>query len=278
MPELPEVEVVCRGLRPHLVSQQVQTVGVSGKPLRSFSGRLTDLPLVGQRVVSVTRRAKNLAVLLDDYWMLVHLGMSGQLLWMPSQAARPLHSHVWWGFGAYQLVYNDPRRFGDVRLVSRANAPSVEALPSSALGAASSGCEPLGGEFNGDWLYRASRGVRQPVKPWLMRGDIVVGVGNIYASEALFRAGIHPGRPAGAIGQARHARLAEAICAVLQEAIAAGGSSLRDFVSAEGHAGQFVTNHRVYGRDGQPCRKCRRTILRRVQAQRASYFCPGCQH
>lgn len=278
MPELPEVEVVCRGLRDHVLGLAVQSMGTSGKALRSFPGKKTGLPLVGQKIHSVDRRAKNLVFLLDDWWMLVHLGMSGQLLWLPREAQRPAHSHVWWGFVSGQLVYNDPRRFGDVRLVSRSLAGTADGLPASLLGAASTGIEPLSPQFDGNWLYRASRGVRQPIKPWLMRGDLVVGVGNIYASEALFRAGIHPGRPAGRIGPERHTGLADAIRQVLSEAIAGGGSSLRDFVSADGLPGHFATRHRVYGRHGLPCGQCGRIILRRMQAQRASYFCPGCQH
>lgn len=277
MPELPEVEVVCRSLRDHVLGLEVQTVGTSGKSLRSFSGRQAGLPLAGQRIHGLQRRAKNLVFLLDDWWMLVHLGMSGQLLWMPREAQRPAHSHVWWGFSGGQLVYNDPRRFGDVRLVSRALADSAEDLPSDVLGAASSGLEPLSAQFDGDWLYRVSRGARQAVKPWLMRGDLVVGVGNIYASEALFRAGIHPGRPAGRIGNDRYRILAKAIRQVLSEAIAGGGSSLRDFVSSDGIPGHFASSHRVYGRQGEPCVKCGRPIVRRLQAQRASYFCTGCQ-
>ncbi len=277
MPELPEVEVVCRGLRGHVVGQRVRAVGVSGKALRTFSGQKSAIPVVGQQVLALNRRAKNLVFVLHDWWMVVHLGMSGQLLWHGAQGQRPVHSHVWWDFDDGQLIYNDPRRFGDVRLVPREVAGSVEALPDAALGHASSGREPLSRDFDGAWLYRASRGVRQPIKPWLMRGDLVVGVGNIYASEALFRAGVHPGRPAGLISAARHTALADAIRQVLQEAIDGGGSSLRDFVSADGMPGHFVRSHRVYGRHGQPCGQCGRTILRRVQAQRASYFCPGCQ-
>lgn len=277
MPELPEVEVVCRSLRDHVLGLEVRTVGTSGKSLRSFSGEPAALPLAGQRVHGLQRRAKNLVFLLDDWWMLVHLGMSGQLLWLPRQAHRPAHSHVWWSFSEGQLVYNDPRRFGDVRLVSRGLAGSVEDLPSAVLGAASSGLEPFSSQFDGDWLYAVSRGVRQAVKPWLMRGDLVVGVGNIYASEALFRAGIHPGRPAGRIGSDRYRGLVQTIREVLSEAIAGGGSSLRDFVSSDGSPGHFASSHRVYGRQGEPCVQCGRAIVRLVQAQRASYFCTGCQ-
>ncbi|MFM1879792.1 MAG: formamidopyrimidine-DNA glycosylase [Pseudomonadota bacterium] len=275
MPELPEVEVVCRGLQGHLSGKRVQAVGLSGKALRSFSGQQADLPICGQQILGLQRRAKNLIFTLDDWWMVMHLGMSGQLLWLPTDAARPAHSHVWLGFEDGQLVYNDPRRFGDLRLAPREG--DTAAFPQALLGQAAQGREPLAEGFDGAWLYDASRGVRQPIKPWLMRGDLVVGVGNIYASEALFRSGIHPARAAGRISKSRYEALAVAVREVLLEAIAGGGSSLRDFVSADGLAGHFAADHRVYGRQSEPCRRCGQPIRRRVQAQRATYFCAFCQ-
>lgn len=275
MPELPEVEVVCRGLRGYVLGKRIQTVGLSGKALRTFSGQMRALPIAGQAVLGIARRAKNLVFTLEDWWLVVHLGMSGQLLWRAKDAMRPAHSHVWLTFDDGQLVYNDPRRFGDLRIARREAEDAT--LPEALLGQAARGCEPLDSGFDGPWLYAASRGVRQAIKPWLMRGDLVVGVGNIYASEALFRAGIHPARAAGRLSAIRCAALAQSIRDVLTEAIAGGGSSLRDFVSADGRAGHFVADHRVYGRQGAPCRVCGAPIRRRVQAQRATYFCAACQ-
>lgn len=275
MPELPEVEVVCRGLRDYVSEKRILGVGLSGKALRTFSGRIGDLPIGGQAILGIARRAKNLVFTLEDWWLVVHLGMSGQLLWLAKEATRPAHSHIWLIFEDGQLVYNDPRRFGDLRIARREAQDTI--LPEGLLGQAAQGCEPLDSGFDGPWLYAASRGVRQAIKPWLMRGDLVVGVGNIYASEALFRAGIHPARAAGRLSAMRCAALAQSIRDVLSEAIAGGGSSLRDFVSADGLAGHFAADHRVYGRQGAPCRTCGAPIRRRVQAQRATYFCASCQ-
>lgn len=275
MPELPEVEVVCRGLRGHVSGKRIQAVGLSGKALRTFSGEKQALPIAGQAITGIARRAKNLVFTLEDWWLVVHLGMSGQLLWLAQEAPRPAHSHVWLTFDDGQLVYNDPRRFGDLRIAKRAADGACP--PDALLGQAAQGREPLDDGFDGPWLYTASRGVRQAIKPWLMRGDLVVGVGNIYASEALFRAGIHPARAAGRLSARRCAVLAQSIREVLTEAIAGGGSSLRDFVSADGHAGHFAADHRVYGRQGAPCLVCGAPIRRRMQAQRATYFCATCQ-
>ncbi|NBT34121.1 MAG: bifunctional DNA-formamidopyrimidine glycosylase/DNA-(apurinic or apyrimidinic site) lyase [Betaproteobacteria bacterium] len=275
MPELPEVEVVCRQLSPLLAGQSLQGVGTSGKSLRSFSGRPQGLsPLLGQSVRGLTRRAKNLLLVFDHHQLALHLGMSGVLSWCPGRDSPPkqsVHEHLWLVFDRGLLLYTDPRRFGDARLIDGDEAPS------RALGVGSSGLEPLEASFNGEALTRAAQGVRQAVKVWLMRGDVVVGVGNIYASEALHRAGIHPARAAGRIRPERLARLVHHIKEVLEEAIREGGSTLRDFKDAAGVHGGYGERHRVYGRAGQPCLSCGTHIRRMVQAQRATYYCHVCQ-
>lgn len=276
MPELPEVEVVCRGIRARVEGQIICAVGASGKRLRTFPGHVERLlPLQGQRILAVYRRGKNIVFSLERHWCVIHLGMSGQLLWHLQTPTFPRHSHVWLDFPQGRLVYNDPRRFGDFKVSERTTDAATP--PSELLGSAASGMEPLTEEFNGGYLFRKSRGVGLQVKPWLMRGDVVVGVGNIYASEALFRAGIHPCRVAGRVGAARYDRLAEAVRQVLTLAIEGGGSSLRDFRAVDGQRGHFVVSHQVYGRLGQPCLQCGREIQKRIQTQRASFFCSYCQ-
>jgi len=179
------------------------------------------------------------------------------------------------------LAYVDPRRFGDLCLVPYPGALAGEndnGVPTdAALGLHGLGPEPLSEGFSGTSLFDASRGVRQAVKPWLMNGRAVVGVGNIYASEALFRSGIHPALAAGRLSRPRALRLAETLVAVLEEAIGAGGSTLRDYRHSDGSIGGYQSGHRVYGREGQPCEACARPIRRIIQAQRSTFLCAGCQ-
>jgi formamidopyrimidine-DNA glycosylase len=297
MPELPEVEVTRLGLMPVLPGLVLDAVRTSGKSLRTFKGSATALkPLTQQRLITIGRRAKQLIFVFERHLMSVHLGMSGVLLWQqttgprsasptgsPGHAVQAGHDHVIWQFKTGQLVLNDPRRFGDVRLMTKPAGfeqdvqTSVEQLPADWLGQAASGLEPLSDRFHGEALFQAARGVRQPIKVWLMRGDVVVGVGNIYASEALFRAGLSPRRAAGRVQRSSMNRLAQIITEVLREAIEQGGSTLRDFQGADGQPGRYGQAHQVYGRQGLPCRVCGATIRRLVQAQRATFYCPGCQ-
>jgi formamidopyrimidine-DNA glycosylase len=294
MPELPEVEVTRLGLMPVLPGLVLESVRTSGKPLRTFAGSSTALrPLAQQRLITIARRAKQLIFVFERHLMSVHLGMSGVLLWRQTTVQRPSslnglpgharHDHVIWQFETGQLVLNDPRRFGDVRLLTKPVGfeqdlqMGVQQLPADWLGQAASGLEPLSANFHGEALYQASRGVRQSIKVWLMRGDVVVGVGNIYASEALFRAGLSPRRAAGRVQRSSMNRLAQTIAQVLQEAIDQGGSTLRDFYGSDGQPGRYGQAHQVYGRQGLPCLSCGTPIRRLVQAQRATFYCPGCQ-
>jgi formamidopyrimidine-DNA glycosylase len=286
MPELPEVEVTRLGLMPVIPGLVLESVRTSGKALRSFSGSAADLkPLTQQRLQTIARRAKQLIFVFERHLMSVHLGMSGVLQWRAAGQSQPTsgHDHVAWRFQSGELVLNDPRRFGDVRLLVKPTAfednleKSLAGLSADWLGQAASGLEPLSPAFDGKALFQAARGVRQAIKVWLMRGDIVVGVGNIYASEALYRAGISPRRAAGRINRQKMDRLAQTIAQVLQEAIDQGGSTLRDFYGADGQPGRYGQAHQVYGRQGLPCLACGQPIRRLVQAQRATFFCPNCQ-
>jgi formamidopyrimidine-DNA glycosylase len=286
MPELPEVEVTRLGLMPVLPGLVLQSVRTSGKTLRSFSGSAADLkPLTHQRVQTIARRAKQLIFVFERHLMSVHLGMSGVLQWRGAGQDQAMsgHDHVAWRFQSGELVLNDPRRFGDVRLLVKPSdfeanpTAGLAQLPADWLGQAASGLEPLSTDFHGGALFQAARGVRQAIKVWLMRGDVVVGVGNIYASEALYRAGISPRRAAGRLSRQKMDRLAQTIAQVLQEAIDQGGSTLRDFYGADGQPGRYGQAHQVYGREGLPCQVCGQAIRRLVQAQRATFFCPNCQ-
>jgi len=270
MPELPEVETVKRGIEPHVRGRRVTGVRLREARLRwPVPGAVaSDLP--GQRIHGVTRRAKYLLLRLDHGHLLIHLGMSGTLAVVAAGLPPGRHDHVDIELnGSICLRFHDPRRFGSVLWTTE--PPRRHRLLQNL------GPEPLGDEFHGGYLYAQSRGRRLAAKSFIMDSRIVAGVGNIYASEALYRAGIHPTRPAGRISQQRYDALAAAVRATLAEAIELGGSSLRDFRDGHGKPGYFVPRLRVYERQGEPCSTCGRPIRRRVIGQRASYFCVACQ-
>ena len=271
MPELPEVEVVRTGLEPLLVGREIRKVLCHRQGLRYPLPEMATL--VGRRILSLKRRAKYLLFELDDGRLLVwHLGMTGQFHLLPAEAPAVAHEHVRLDLdNGTSLRYGDLRRFGYAAL-----------LPADALNTHiwfnRLGPEPLGEAFDAGYLQSACRGRKGPIKTLLMNASIVVGVGNIYASEALFRAGIHPARAAGNISQKRLAKLVTAIKEVLAEAIAAGGSSIRDFVRADGKPGYFAHAFRVYGREGEPCTVCGEPIRRLKQSGRSTFYCLNCQH
>lgn len=270
MPELPEVETARRGLELHLAGRRIAALRVRDRRLRRPIPHRLGARLRGATVTAVRRRAKYLLIVTDRGTALLHLGMSGSLRVVGAGTPPAAHDH-------YDLVlangcvirYRDPRRFG--LLLWAGMHPDRHRL------LAGLGPEPFSPEFDGDYLFRRSRGRSAPVKAFLMDGRIVAGVGNIYANEALFRAAVHPGRAAGRIAAERYRLLAQAVRTVLDEAIAAGGTTLRDFVAAEGEPGYFRLRLAAYEHEGEPCRRCGRALERRVIAQRASYFCPGCQ-
>jgi formamidopyrimidine-DNA glycosylase len=272
MPELPEVEVVRRGLQAGLAQQVVRRVEVRERRLRWPVPERLAHDLAGRRLESVGRRGKYLLMDFGGPVLIAHLGMSGTLRILETRQAPERHDHVDIDFGERLLRYRDPRRFGAM-LWHPADAGPVAAHPLLA----GLGVEPFSGDFDGAMLYRVTRGRSTAIKPLLLAGTVVVGVGNIYASESLFRAGIRPATPAWRVGRARCDRLAQAIRDTLADAIARGGSTLRDFLGSDGEGGYFQLDCFVYGRAGQPCRVCGTPIAMRRDQQRATYWCPTCQ-
>ncbi|MEM6640167.1 MAG: bifunctional DNA-formamidopyrimidine glycosylase/DNA-(apurinic or apyrimidinic site) lyase [Pseudomonadota bacterium] len=270
MPELPEVETSRLGLTPHVVDRVVVRTIVRDPRLRwPVSAEVSDT-LPGLRVEGLARRAKYLLFETCRGTLLAHLGMSGSLRVVDADEPPMAHDHVDIVLDSGRaLRYRDPRRFG--LMLWTKDDPAAHRLLSHL------GPEPLGSDFDGALLYRRSRGRRGAVKNFIMDGKIVVGVGNIYASEALHRAGIHPRRPAGRVSAARYDRLVGDIKDVLSEAIEQGGTSLRDFTRQDGQPGYFQQKLSAYGRAGEPCHKCTSTIRQEVIGQRSSFFCPRCQ-
>lgn len=274
MPELPEVEVTKRGIEPYITGRRVERVDVRTLMLRWPVPPDLARTLARQAVRRVERRGKYLLFETDAGWFIVHLGMTGTLrVWPREQALEPAkHDHIDWVFDEFVLRYRDPRRFGAVLWHARADG-DVRAHPLLA----SLGVEPFTDEFSGELIFRRTRGRTASIKQVLLAGTIVVGVGNIYASESLFRAGIRPTTPAGRVSLARCERLADEVRATLAAAIERGGSTLRDFVGSDGASGYFQLDCFVYDRAGQPCRVCGGPIRQIVQGQRSTYYCAHCQ-
>ena len=275
MPELPEVETVCRGLAARLEGRRLVRVLQRRPDLRfalpaGFARRLT-----GRRIERIGRRAKYILIYLDDGKVLIcHLGMTGRMLLGKGEPELEIHDHVvFFAEGDITLRFNDARRFGFMDLTTAAMLAEHKLLKGL-------GPEPLSQEFNGRRLAQALAGKRTPIKAALLDQRVVAGIGNIYASEALFRAGISPRRLARTVQGERAERLAQAVTAVLEEAVAAGGSSLRDYVQADGELGYFQHRWQVYEREGRACPGCgceiKTTggIKRIVQSGRASFYCP----
>lgn len=268
MPELPEVETTRRGIAPHLEGVSIVRVNVRQPQLR-WPVPAEVINLRRARVQAVRRRAKFLLIDLPTGQMLIHLGMSGSLRVLPSGTPAGKHDHVDIELSSGQILrLNDPRRFGSVLW---ADTPDHHPLLDQL------GPEPLGPDFDGAWLAARAAGRRQSVKTFIMDNHTVVGVGNIYAQESLFLAGIHPSRQAGRISRARYDRLAETIREVLTRAIQAGGTTLRDFTRADGQPGYFAQALAVYGRGGEPCLVCGTSLRATRHGQRATCYCPECQ-
>lgn len=269
MPELPEVETTRRGIAPHLLGQRIHALQVRQPRLRwPVAPELAQI-LPGRAIERVSRRAKYLLFGLAEGDAIVHLGMSGSLRVVEADFPPVIHDHVDLVLSnGKALRFHDPRRFGCWLWQPRDTVhPLLARL----------GPEPLGDDFDADHLWRTSRGRAAPVKTFLMDQSIVVGVGNIYAAEALFRAGIHPARAAGRVSRERYRLLSEAVREVLAHAIARGGTTLRDYVNALGEPGYFEVELDVYGRAGEPCPRCASALRNAVIGQRASVYCPRCQ-
>jgi len=275
MPELPEVEVICRGLRPLLAGRMVVAVHGSGKPLRHpVPLAAMGEALCGRRIREVARRAKYVLIEFEDETLLViHLGMTGNLGFFPHSAPLKPHDHVRWQLeDGQELRLHDSRRFGGVWLLSPPQARERETGFFAATGPEpfSPGCTPT-------YFMTLAGRRQQPIKAFLMEGKVVAGIGNIYANEALFAAGIHPARPASAMKKSDWRQLIPLIRAILNQAIACGGSTISDYINVGGESGYFQVNFKVYGRKGLPCPQCGAFIEKIPISGRASYFCPCCQ-
>ena len=269
MPELPEVEVTRRSFADRIASAQILALHM-GKPLRWPLG-VPAQSLVGRQIWGVRRRGKYLLLDLDQGLLLVHLGMSGSLNFAPTQPESGPHDHMDLVTDLGVLRLHDPRRFGAVVWAPGEDSPQAQKL----LGRL--GVEPLSTQFDVTAFALALKKRQSPIKQVLLAGDEVVGVGNIYASEALFMAGIRPTTKASRLSKPRVARLHAAIVQVLTRAVEQGGSSLKDFVNAEGRTGYFQLEAAVYGRAGEPCRVCATPLKSMLQGQRTTFYCPTCQ-
>ena len=269
MPELPEVETSRRGIEPFLVGERIDKIIVREKRLRwpvraDVAKQLTD-----QIVNSVTRRAKYLLINTSNGSAMIHLGMSGSVYIVDRDTPAGVHEHFDFDLTSGKtLRYRDPRRFGSLHWTKN---PEQHKLIKSL------GPEPLGDEFSGEYLWQRSRGRKVAIKQFIMNANVVVGVGNIYASEALFLAGISPLRAAGRVARQRYDVLANVIRQVLLQAIEAGGTTLRDFYGGDGEAGYFQQELVVYGREDEPCVTCKQPVSAVVQGQRSTFYCKNCQ-
>jgi formamidopyrimidine-DNA glycosylase len=276
MPELPEVEVTRRGVAPHIEGRVVEQAVLRREGLRwPFPPGLSEL-LAGRRIIATGRRGKYLLIEFEHGTLIVHLGMSGHLRVLPPGIEPRKHDHfdlvVTGPEGRQVLRLHDPRRFGAVLWHGKDEGDLEEHMLLRGLGV-----EPLGEGFSGELLWRETRKRNAPIKQVLLAGDIVVGVGNIYACESLFRAGINPKTPAARISRARYERLAEAIKDILAAAIVQGGSTLRDFIAVNGQSGYFQQTYFVYDRAGVPCRNCGSPVRQIKQGQRSTFYCVQCQ-
>jgi len=270
MPELPEIETIRLGLLPHLKYALVRDLVVRNPRLRWPIPSTLSAQLRGARILDISRRAKYLLIVCDRGHLIAHLGMSGSLRLVSGDRVIGKHDHYDLVLANGRIVrFTDPRRFGSLHWTSE--PPEKYAL------LANLGVEPLSEAFDGEWLYHASRGRSVSIKQFLMDQHHVVGVGNIYANEALFRAGVHPHIPAHRVGLERCTRIVTAIKHTLDLALSAGGSTLRDFVNCDGEPGSFQLSYRVYDREGKLCYRCQGAIKMTRQGQRGTFYCPYCQ-
>ncbi|ETO94186.1 bifunctional DNA-formamidopyrimidine glycosylase/DNA-(apurinic or apyrimidinic site) lyase [Legionella oakridgensis] len=270
MPELPEVETTRRGIHPFLLNQTIERIDIRQGKLRFPATPELNACCSGKQILDVSRRAKYLLLPLSSGTLLIHLGMSGYLRLDNPQSSLKKHDHIDMCLSNDMVLrYHDPRRFGFWLYIAGnlLQHPLIAHL----------GPEPLSDDFNGDFLYDKARGKTQSIKSFIMNNHVVVGIGNIYATESLFLTGIHPQTASGRLAKEQFIRLSINIKQVLQQAITAGGTTLRDFYSSDGKPGYFSSALHVYGRQGQPCPHCYERILAVTIAGRKSTFCPRCQ-
>ena len=275
MPELPEVEVICRGIRPHLLNRTITSITHSGRQLRApVPIEAMRLHLIGRRVIEVKRRAKYLQINTDQgAVLLIHLGMTGNLGFFSPDTPLARHDHVQLLLDdGLELRYNDTRRFGSLHILA---GPETVDIESTFF--AGTGPEPFSEAFSPDYLVGLAKGRSLPVKAFLMTNQVVAGVGNIYANESLFQVGISPLRPVAKISRPAWQRLIACIRQILTQAIDCGGSTISDFVNVSKETGYFQINFQVYGRKDEDCRRCNGRISKIRIGGRASYYCPKCQ-
>ena len=269
MPELPEVETTRRGIEPHILHRTITDVVIRQPRLRwPVPAKLPEI-LKGQKIKSVKRRAKYLLLETARGTVILHLGMSGSLRVLPCKTPAGAHDHVDLVFGKQCLRLRDPRRFGAVLWTDEDIQQHKLIKPL--------GPEPLSNDFNADYLFNKRRGRNTAIKNLIMNAHIVVGVGNIYASESLFAAGINPKRKAGKVSRQRYEKLVTAIKSVLKRSIQQGGTTLKDFSNEQGKPGYFAQQLQVYGRQGEACFKCDAPIQQVIIGQRSTFYCPHCQ-
>jgi len=271
MPELPEVETTRRGIEPHIINQTIHSVIVRDRRLRWPINKQFDKQAPGSQILSVERRSKYLLINTNNGCIILHLGMSGSLRVLKADTPAVKHDHVDIVFSNHKLIrYHDPRRFGS--LFWTKSDPLKHKLLINL------GPEPLDQAFSSEYLIIKSKDRKQNIKTFIMNSQIVVGVGNIYACESLFLAGIHPKTIAGKISKARLSSLVNIIKTVLNKAIAQGGTTLKDFTQSDGKPGYFAQSLNVYGRENEACYTCKRPIKKITQGQRSTFYCPKCQH
>ncbi len=275
MPELPEVEVICQGIRPFLIGRTVTAIHCSGKSLRQpVPMESMQREIIDQTIITVERRAKFLQIGLQRGDMLIiHLGMTGNLGIFSPSAKRAKHDHVLWSLdNATELRYHDIRRFGSIRLLSGHEVADREETIFKTTGP-----EPFSEEFSTEYLQKLAKNKTLAIKPFIMTNQFVAGVGNIYANESLFAAGIRPTRKAQTLTRKEWDRLVSEIRKVLRHAIECGGSTISDFLNANQERGYFQINFKVYSREGEECTFCSAHVLKQKIGGRASYYCPNCQ-
>jgi formamidopyrimidine-DNA glycosylase len=271
MPELPEVETTKQGIKPHLEGNIIREVTVRNASLRMPVPKNLHALCAGKKIIAVTRRAKYILIELSQGYLLIHLGMSGHLRIVPGNSAPEKHDHVTLALTNNQaLRFCDPRRFGLFLY--------MDASPHQHKLLTHLGPEPLSEEFNGPYLYQRAKNKNKPIKSFIMDNEIVVGVGNIYATESLFLAKTHPNTPAKSLSETTCHALAMQIKEVLKQAIECGGTTLRDFYAVDGKPGYFSIALKIYGRKNQACLHCQHIIEALIIGGRNSAFCPSCQN